>query len=323
MLDHYLSIAWVGLLLFGNGAGQNPDAFSQSQGMANPRNGLVAADGFGDDEQLLGGAVQRKPVQTVPENPFWVSGVKVNDRYPPFAKHLESCGIVLAATDEVPDIFLIRVGKVIDEVFARRDGMDLKAQRDVVEALHAYGALLPVPRNERSFERMIRRYEESFDKLHQQYSICDIIMAQVPEGQVMEVMEHVLHTVTDVGLHYRFPDEWGLSRESKLWTAMQRAIDQGFYDVSSYDDLGDAPQDVVDRILLQEFAYWFITTAWDLQEMYGPGEDEWTLRTSQELQRKMPEFYEVYLQTAARVMSPPSPQSLAQLGPARKAERRR
>ena len=128
---------------------------------------------------------------------------------------------MLAATETVPNEFLVLVGQSIDEMFARRDGLDLAAQRKVVENLHAYGALLPVPRTERSFERMLRRDERSFDRLHREYSICDIIMAQVPDDQVMEEVEHILHTVTDVGLHYQFPKEWGLSRESELWKAMQ------------------------------------------------------------------------------------------------------
>ncbi len=29
-----------------------------------------------------------------------------------------------------------------------------------------------------------------------------------------------------------------------------------------------------DRVLIQEFAYWAISTAWNLQEVYGPHEDE-------------------------------------------------
>ena len=276
-----------------------------------------------EDEHLLGGAVQRRPTQAVPKDPFLVTNVLTDDRYPPFPKYLSSCGIVLAATEGVPDEFLILVGRAIDEVFARRDGLDLEAQRKVVADLHAYGALLPVPRTERSFERMLRRDERAFDRLHQKYSICDIIMAQVPDGQVMEVVEHILHTVTDVGLHYRFPKEWGLSRDSELWKAMQLAIDKGYYNIESYDDLDDAPRQVVDRILLQEFAYWFITTAWDLQVPYGPGEEEWTLRTPADLKAKMPEFFAVYQRTAARVMSAPSRETLAKIGPTRTEERRR
>ena len=284
----------------------------------------VGGDGAQDeDERLIGGAVQRRRTQSAPGDPYRVTGVVKDGRYAPFPKYLSSCGIVLAATQGVPDEFLVQVGGVIDEILARRVSLDLTAQRSMVEDLHRYGALLPVPQTERSFERILRRNEKAFDRLHEQFSICDIIMAQVPDGQVMEVVEHVLHTVTDVGLHYQFPDDWGLSRQSQLWVAMQRAIDEGFYNVDSYDDLKGEPPEIVDRILLQEFAYWFITTAWDLQEPYGPDEEEWTLRTSEELKAKMPKFFDVYQRTAARVMSPPSRASLSKIGPPRSEERRR
>lgn len=298
-----------------------------------PDDARVASEGgvhFEDDDEeadgeepLLGGAVQRRPTQAVPEDPFAVSAVKKDSQYPPFPKHLSACGTILAATGDVPDGFLVLVGRTIDEIFTRREGLDLELQREVVEALHAYGSLLPVPLTERSFERLLRREEEALDRLHERYSICDIIMAQVQSGQVMEVIEHILHTVTDVGLHYCFPREWGLSRESLLWGAMQEAIEEGYYDISSYDDMRGAPAEVMDRVLLQEFAYWFITTAWDLQVPYGPAEDEWKLRTPAELKAKMPEFYAVYERTAALVMSPPSQETLVKIGPTRKEERRR
>ena len=102
---------------------------------------------------------------------------------------------------------------------------------------------------------------------------------------------------------------------------MQLAIDRGYYEIGSYDDLGDAPQEVIDRILLQEFAYWFLTTAWDLQVPYGPDESEWTLRTPAELREALPHFYAVHERTSARALSAPTRETLAALGPTRAEER--
>jgi hypothetical protein len=31
------------------------------------------------------------------------------------------------------------------------------------------------------------------------------------EGQVMEVVEHIVHYANDVGFHYTLPKEWGMS----------------------------------------------------------------------------------------------------------------
>ena len=88
----------------------------------------------------------------------------------------------------------------------------------------------------------------------------------------MEVVEHILHYVSDLGLHYTFPDEWGISKTSALAQAMNKAVDEGYYDVTSYEDIDD--EEVRHRVMMQEFAYWVISTAWNLQEPYGPiGED--------------------------------------------------
>lgn len=273
-----------------------------------------------DGPELLGGCILAEPLGEVPADPRQVGDVVPSDDFAPFTKQLMASGVLLVVEQSVPDGFVRRVGRTIEEMLAPGDGIDAELQDDVIAALHSYRATLPVPRDERSLDRLFDDHEPRWIERH---SVCDIIMAEVPEGQVMEVLEHVLHTVTDVGLHHRFPAEWGISRESELWHAMQRAIDAGFYDVSSYDDLGDAPREVRDRVLMQEFAYWFLTTAWDLQRPYGPQEDEWTLRDPAELARAMPTFFAVFERSAGRVLKAPSRATLAGFGPTRQEERGR
>ena len=242
------------------------------------------------ENERLGGCILTEPAGEVPEQLALVTAVTATDDYGPLPKKLSACGIVLAAEARVPDAFLEQVGRTIAEVFRAEEGVDAALQHGVLTHLHAYKALLPVPRNECSFERLVRRHDEDFERVARENSLCDIIMAQVPEGQVMEVVEHILHAVTDVGLHYQFPEEWGISRESRLWATMQQAIERGHYVIDSYDDLKQHEEtEVYERILLHEFAYWFISTAWDLQEPYGPDEAEWTIRTRAELQSLYPD----------------------------------
>lgn len=266
----------------------------------------------------IGGAVLRVPTGAIPKSPYAVTPVSPTSELAPFSKRLNACGIELAATGDVPDAFLVRVGKVVTDIFREGEGIDRSQQRRVVEALYAHRALLPVPTTERALERLVEADEAAFERIERTHSVCDIIMADAPGGQVMEVVEHLLHTITDVGLHAVYPDEWGLTRESELWRAMQRAIELGVYDISGYDDLDGAPRDVRDRILMQEFAYWFITSAWELQEPYGPDEQEWTLRTRNDVAEEMPEFYKVYGATAARVLSAPRASVLRTIGPERR-----
>jgi hypothetical protein len=273
-----------------------------------------------DEPDLFGGAILRTPTGSAPDDLRQVTAVYPSE-HPPFGKDLVACGVVFAAEESVPDAFLERVGQTIAEMFRADVGIDAKLQDAVLTHLYRYEALLPVPSTERSFERLFDEHGELMDEVQSTHSVCDIIMAAVPRGQVMEVVEHILHAVTDVGLHHVFPDEWGLSRNSDLWHAMQTAIDAGLYDISSYDDLRGAPQEVVDRVLMQEFAYWFLTTAWDLQLPYGPNEREWTLRTPAELREALPLFFAVHERTSARVLSPPTLETLAGFGRTRGEER--
>lgn len=274
-----------------------------------------------EEPDLLGGCVQRTATGVVPDDIRKVRAVNSGKTYAPLMKSLNAHGIILAAEAEVPDVFLERVGKTIAEIFDPKSCADPMAQEQVIEHLYRYQALLPVPRNERSFEHLHRTSEKAVDQLIRTYSICDIIMSDVPNGQVMEVIEHILHTVTDVGLHYQYPSEWGLSRESDLYAAMLLAVDKGYYEISSYKDMEHgAGAEIYERVLMQEFAYWFITTAWDLQRPYGPNEREWTIRTPADLKAKMPQFFAVFERTASRVMRAPSLETLAEIGPTRKEE---
>ena len=135
----------------------------------------------------------------------------------------------------------------------------------------------------------------------------------------MEVVEHILHYVTDIGLHYAFPDVWGISADSDLARAMAKAEAEGHYQAGKYNDIED--EEVRFRVQMQEFAYWFISTAWNLQAPYGPvWEDEWTIRDQDDLRQKLPAMYAAWEETAARAMAAPSMATLAEIGPRRAPE---
>ena len=275
------------------------------------------------DEDLACGCILTRPLGRVPEDLYAISDVVPSNDYAPFTKQLTACGVTLVAGEDVDDEFLKLVGRTIGEILSPVEGIDVGLQKQLIRKLYEYRAVIPVPRSERSLERMIGEHEDEFDALQRRTSICDIIMSNVDGGQVMEVVEHVLHIVTDVGLHYQFPDQWGLSRESELWRAMQVAIEAGAYDIGSYDDLGDLEADVRDRILMQEFAYWVISTEWGLQEDYGPNEPEWTLTRPAVLRAAQPEFLAVVDATVGRVLRAPTRETLAAIGPTRLEERGR
>jgi hypothetical protein len=271
-----------------------------------------AVAGSTDVQTHLGGCILMSPVGDVPTDPYLLGDVVPAKSIAPFTKELQVYGLRLAARDDASDDFMRLVARTITEVFPQSDDLDSALQREVLANHYRYNALIPVPVGD-DFSFMEDNAEQ-WELLESENTVCDIIMQDVPARQVMEVVEHILHYVTDVGLHYTFPNEWGIDHSSTVAEAMRIAVENGYYDISGYDDIDD--EDVRFRVELQEFAYWFISTAWNLQEPYGPAEEEeWTIKNQEELKAKLPALYEAYERTAARVMVAPSLATLIEIGP--------
>jgi hypothetical protein len=278
---------------------------------------ISAVDPPAAETDMLGGCILTTPIGELPEDLYLVTDVVPSSDIPPFTKKVTVYGLTLAARDEAPDEFMRLVATTITEIFPRDEGLDLSKQEEILRNHYLYKALIPVPVGEDlSF---IEEDEATWMKTASQNSICDIIMADV-SGQVMEVVEHILHFVSDTGLHYAFPAEWGISRDSELAIAMNEAIEKGYYEVEQYGDIDD--EEEYFRVLMQEFAYWAISTNWDLQEAYGPvGEAEWNIVTAAELEEKLPALHGMIERTVGTVMVPPTLETLQKIGPTRAEER--
>jgi len=254
----------------------------------------------------LGGCILTAPNGEVPDDLYQVGEVMATDEFPPFTKKLSVYGIILIGREDISDEFMRKVAQTITEMFPQTEEMDKELQAEVLRNMYRYRTVIPLFAGE-DFE-FSPEDEQVWNSTCSQNSICDIIMQGVP-GQTMEVVEHILHHVTDVGLHYTFPEEWGISQSSRLYLAMQEAIEGEFYEVEQYSDIDEA--EVYNRVLLQEFAYWIITCAWDLQEPYGPKDAEWKIiRTKSQLQNELPLSFQLCEETLPRFMIPPSTATL-------------
>ena len=175
------------------------------------------------------------PIGHVPNNIYTVGNIEPTEKYPPFTKKLEVCGVTLIARDEISNDFMQNVGNTISEMFTITSDTDLDIQRQVIESLYQYKTVIPLFYGE---DWNISQLEESsWDETSSANSLCDIIMEDIP-NQVMEVVEHILHHVTDVGLHYTMSDDWGLFSGSELYKVTNDAIisgddiDDGFFSES-------------------------------------------------------------------------------------------
>lgn len=253
---------------------------------------------------FVGGCVLASPAGEVPDNLYQVDEIVPTDEYKPFTKKLVVYGLTLIGRDDISDAFMRKVADTIVEMFPQNETIDAELQRELLANLYKYKAVIPFYLGHD--HEMTPEEQAQWDVTTSQNSVCDIIMEDVP-GQVNEVVEHILHFVSDVGLHYTFPEKWGISQSSDIYVAMQAAIDQGYYDIAQY---GEADSEEMTRVLIQEYAYWVIFTAWNLLEPYAP-EAEWTgVKNRDELREKLPLSYEVFETTIPKVMAAPSIETL-------------
>lgn len=254
----------------------------------------------------LGDCILLSPTGEIPDNLYQESDVVPTDEFKPFTKKLSVYGITLIGRDDISDDFMRKVAKTITEIFPQEtDDIDAELQKDVLRNLYKYRAVIPFFKGHE--HEFAPEDEAAWDITQSQNSICDIIMEGV-SGQVNEVVEHILHFVTDVGLHHTFPDEWGISKTSKVYQAMQEAIDKEYYIIDQYGDIDD--EEVKTRMLIQEFAYWIICSAWNLLEPYAPDAEWKIIRTASDLKERLSLSYELFESTIPKVMARPSIETL-------------
>ncbi len=237
-----------------------------------------------------------------PSNLYSISKIIQTDEYQPFTKKLTVCGITLIGREDISDDFMKNVAVTIKEMFSPDgENIDKELQERLITNMYEYRTVIPLFKGE-NYE-FSPSNEEKWDRTVLENSICDIIMEGV-SGQVTEVVEHILHFVTAIGMHYTFPNEWGISRNSELYKAMNQAIDNGFYDITQYNEIDEAEDRL--RVLLQEYAYWTIYTAWNLREPYGPKNAEWSIMTKAELIDKLPDSNMLFEKYVTKVFTAPS-----------------
>ena len=263
-----------------------------------------------DDKVVLSDAVTldcvlSQPMGVIPDDLYNVGEIIESEDYPPFTKELNVYGITLIARDDISDNFMVNIANTIIEMFPKSVDIDTMLQKDLLRNIHKYKTVIPLFYGE-DWD-LSPTEEQLWDTTAGENSVCDIIMDNIP-GQVMEIVEHILHHVTDVGLHYTFPDEWGLSRSSTLYSVTEEAVDLNYYNIQQYSDIDDVG--VRMRVILQEYAYWIIYTSWGLREKYGPQDSEWSIMNSVELLEKLPDSYQLYNDTVVKVMACPSDSTL-------------
>eukprot|EP01046_Picozoa_sp_COSAG06_P046118 COSAG06_NODE_6487_length_2912_cov_3.283683_3_plen_213_part_00 len=155
----------------------------------------------------VGGAVLLAPAAPVPAELRAQSEVEASGDYAPFTKTLSSCGLRLIALPDVDDAFIVHVGRAAAAMLAPGPGIDAELQDAVITAMHAHRACCPMWKGMDAPPEVEDDPSSGWEQTEAQNSVCDVIIYSVG-GQTMEVIEHILHHVTDVGFHFAFPADW-------------------------------------------------------------------------------------------------------------------
>lgn len=208
----------------------------------------------------------------------------------PFDRYINFNGLSLFVMPNNTNAFLINVTKTYRDML----GGDLGYTSSCVDTLKT-----KFTANKIAQRIWITAQPGSFPGLDSAgYDGVDLIQ-EGASGPIGEVVEHLLHTITVLGLSQVFPNKWDYTdTSSDLYLSMQQAINGGFYDISSYASLRAADAANHQKVIQQEFAYAAILTAWGLKAQVWPSSaPEWTLTTSSDVRVNLPLFWKLYEDT--------------------------
>ena len=275
-------------------------------------------------ESKVGGCINTVPLESnVPDNPYAVSEITPGESCNPFSKIVQAYGLLFTAGTQgqvVPDNALKWLAKATTELFPST-ASDQATQKLVLQNMYRYRAANPV---------FVGKFVDAMAPAKDVLSMCDTItigQLEGPDGsegkkaQILEVYEHLLHIITDVGFSKTWPSQWGVTASSDLHAAMMEAVDKKIYSISSYAHMDEEGRT---RVQLQEFAYWAISTIQGVHSTYFHGaptstDGEWTLMSAAEVQSQLPLFWALHTATSATVLGEISASTMTQLGELYKA----
>ena len=238
-----------------------------------------------------------------------------DEQFAPFNRYIDVNGLRMFVLDKVKDEFVLDVANTFEAMFPQSsDTIDLASQQLILQSTKDYnifqriGYIGPPENGEPASAPLSGDWEFAQDYIWEKPSSSTA-------SQIGEVVEHLLHTITSLSLKYTFPEKWDWDdTSSDVYLAMQEAIDKGIYNVSSYSSLKSDPEGY-NKIIVQEFVYWFVSAEWDYFEVMGlsvngswegGSNEEWSLLTSQEVEEQLPLAHKLYVESFSKLVQKPN-----------------
>jgi len=251
--------------------------------------------------------------------------VSENRQFDPFVKFIDVENLRLFSLQEVSNEFLIKVAKTYLLMLEDNSNIDLEMR----------SKFLDVSKNHFVFQRIglegpdyyERKFKADFGSLPQSRApnngpyrdnATDYIWEynQGSESQLNEVVEHLLHTITNVVFAIQFKDWNWEEPSSMIRLATKEAIDKGIFNISDYQEiLNRGDTEGFNRAISTEFAYWLIAAEWGYSDFFELPNSEFRLNNQNQIAKTLPIGHKMYKCYVEKILSPPKLKDLISIFP--------
>ena len=229
--------------------------------------------------------------------------------YQDFTQYIDIETLRIFGLPDVDDQFLLKVASIYKLIFSKDDLIDEELQNEFFKTLkneHVYqrvGYMGPETYNLDSSNPKIdccpgKNYEDNHTDYIWDYGKSNNL-------QLGEIIEHALHTITNVGFRL-MSEEWDYeSPNSALRKAYQEAVDKKLFNEESYSDLKNRSLEDFYNVTTQEFFFWVIITEWDFGSIWNIPHNEFRVANKQDLKDKLPLSHDLYVEFVEKILNPP------------------
>ena len=243
-------------------------------------------------------------------------GLTEDSYFDPFTKYIEVQNLRIFITPEVSDKFAIQVSEIYELMLGNNNLIDDSLRNGYFETLSNKYVFQRVGYSGPDYyeEKTGKNFDEAlnphpFNGPYRDNStdyIWETPTANTDE-KIGEVVEHLLHTVTNVALSYTYPEWNWMNSNSEIYRATMEAIDNNIFDVSDYQRILDRGDDEgYYSIITQEFMFWVIVVEWGIAEIYELPSNEFNASTPAEIESKLPIAHGLYKEFIEKIFTPPS-----------------
>ena len=255
--------------------------------------------------------------------------IVTSSEYAPLAKQLDVRGVKLLAwgakggAQAVTDSFIEKVARHYEMMLdPTGTDIDVTKQAAAIAGMKASNTVQFIGHTNGSYSPSIltddaNDYYPGLDIIRNMYGNVDFIWesddslgSYSADGQIMEIMEHALHTLTVYGLPAAYPTEFAQDNQtSDLYDACAQAITNNVFDASSYGTWPGTDADVR-ALIMREYYYLLTISMWDYFSFIDGGSlsPEWNdnSRTPAGVQTNNSLGYTLYETYGKKVLTKPS-----------------